>query len=304
MSNNQKHINEIASTIAMDKLGAPLTEIRLIQGRGEVNQAYEIITSLNKAILRVNDYAEFERFKKEEWCIKQAQTNSIPTPKCLFVGSDKECSYSLIEYISGDNGQVIKDTNDTWYVLGKLLHQIHSIPVSGFGDNLSDITDGNKAQWHIYIKDNIRALKSGILFEKELLTSTQVNKLISLFKDLLNKDFEFGLNHGDYSLANIIISNDGTHNIIDWGSAQAHVVPHHDLAVIMEESLSEKDEKYSALLSGYGTIRQDYEDIKEEIRVLQLLDAFDKLRWAMDNAPNWIEHHSLRLMKFVKKAEL
>ena len=142
------------------------------------------------------------------------------------------------------------------------------------------------------------------MIKKVLLTSALADKLISIFKELLNKDFKFGLNHGDYSLANIIISSDGTPNIIDWGSAQAHIVPHHDLAVIIEESLSENDEKYDSLLSGYRTIRQDYEAIKEEIRVLQLLDALDKLRWAIDNSPNWIEHYNLRLMKFVKKAKL
>ena len=303
MSISQEHISQIASALAEDYLGAPMTDIRLIQGKGEVNQVYEIITHVNKAVLRVNDYAEFERFKKEEWCIKKSRANSIATPNILHVGHDEEYSYSLIEFISGENGQAIKDNSDTWYVLGKILHQIHSIPVSGFGDNLSDITNGNKARWYTYVEDNIRALESGILIEKELLTSTQANKLISLFKDLLNKDFEFGLNHGDYSLANIIIPNDGAPNIIDWGSAQAHIVPHHDLAVIIEESLDEEDEKYASLLSGYGTIRQDYEAIKEEIQVLQLLDALDKVRWAMDNAPNWIEHHKLRLMKFVKKAE-
>lgn len=301
---SHEHISKVASTLAKDYLGSPLTDLWLIQGKGEVNQVYKVATTTNTAILRVNDYAEFKRFKKEEWCIKSARASNIPTPNLLHVGRDDECSYSLLEFIPGDNGQSINDTNDTWYVLGNYLRQIHNIPVIGFGDTLSDITEGSKTQWHKYVEDNISALQSKIINLDEILTNTQNAKLQDLFKNLLNKDFAFGLNHGDYSLANIIISSDGVPNIIDWGSSQAHIVPHHDLAVIIEESLSEKGEKYVALLSGYGTIRKDYEVIKEEIRVLQLLDAFDKVRWALDKAPNWIKHHKKRLAKFVQNAAL
>ena len=304
MSEIQEHVNEIASSLASIYLSAPLTDIRLIQGKGEVNQVYAITANSRRAILRINDYSEFERFKKEEWCIESARANSIPTPKLLHVGSDDKCSYTLFEFISGDNGRTINDTNDTWYVLGKHLRLIHSIAVKGFGDTLSDITDGNTAQWQKYVEDNIRALRSTLLVEKGILTSTQTAKLQALFRELMSKNFSLGLNHGDYSLANTIISSDGTPYIIDWGSAQAHIVPHHDLAVILEESLGEEDKKYTALLSGYGMTRWDYEVIKEEILVLQLLDALDKVRWAIDKAPHRVEHHSIRLANFAKKTAL
>ena len=89
MSISHKHINQIAPKLAVDYLGAPINDIRLIQGKGEVNQVYEIITTANKAVLRVNDYAEFYRFKKEEWCIKQARTNGIPTPNIYMLGTMK-----------------------------------------------------------------------------------------------------------------------------------------------------------------------------------------------------------------------
>lgn len=305
MPYSYEHAKEVAGSLAESYINASLSNLRLIEGRGEVNQVYEIVAGRQKAVLRINDHAEYARYEKEQWCISAARAKGVPTPNVFCIGRDDECSYMLLEFVEGDNGPEINDTNDTWYALGKYLHLIHDIPVKGFGDNLMDITTSSSVQWKTYVQDNIRSLGSDSTFiDKELLTRAQAAKVQELFRNQQSKSFNFGLNHGDYSLANVMLNNVGVPNIIDWGSAQAHIVPHHDLAIILEESLDEDSDKYAALLSGYGMIRKDYVTIKSEIQVLQLLDVVDKIRWARDQSPQRLKYHVERLAKFVEKAEI
>jgi hypothetical protein len=50
--------------------------------------------------------------------------------------------------------------------------------------------------------------------------------------------------------------------------------------------------------------RADYEEIKLEIVQLQLLEAIDKLRWALDQAPSRIDHYLNQSRKFLRKAKI
>lgn len=303
MTADQEHVKQLATRLVKRYLGAELSGIELIEGRGQVNQVYTVSTSQHKAILRVNDRDELRRYQKEQWCMDSALSVGVVVPGVSCVGIDERYAYMLLEFIPGTNGEAIADTNDTWYALGKNLRLIHSIPVAGFGDTLEAITSGNTTQWQRYITDNVHALTNKSLTGELGLTENQVNGLRNLLDDLLAKEFAFGLNHGDYSLANTIMS-EGIPYVIDWGSAQAHIVPHHDLAVILEESLEEDSQRYASLLSGYQMMRQDYETIRDEIKILQLLDAIDKVRWALDKAPQRVKHHHNRFNKFMERARL
>jgi aminoglycoside phosphotransferase (APT) family kinase protein len=298
-------VKQIAAKLTKQQFNAQLSDVSLIEGHGEVNRVYEVGTGRHQAILRLNDSTELERYRKERWCINAARKHGVPTPEVFCIGKDKniDCAYMLLECIHGTTGEAIVDTNDTWYALGKNLRLIHSIPVRGFGDSLEAITSGNSKQWRQYLESNVQALASNVFIEKIGLTKATALRLQSMINSLSVKRFSFGLNHGDYSLANIIVSDQGIPHVIDWGSAQAHIVPHHDLAVILEESLDEDSEKYASLLSGYGVVWQAYETIRHEIKILQLLDALDKVRWAMDRARSRLDYHMERLNTFVGRSE-
>ncbi len=300
MPTTLEQAKEIAAELVRAQFHTELSDVRLIEGRGEVNQVYEVTADQHRAVLRLNEPAELGRYQKEQWCSVAAHKCGVPTPEVICVGSNEACAYMLLEFVHGSNGDAIADSNDTWYALGKNLRLIHSTPVAGFGDNLEAITSGSSVDWQQYVDGNIKALTDNSFIESIDLTKEQAIALQDLLTNLLAKKFSFGLNHGDYSLANTILTDDGVPYAIDWGSAEAHIVPHYDLAVIIEESLDEDSEKYAALLSGYGMIRQDYEVIREEIKSLQLLDALDKVRWAIDRAPDRTGHHMERLKTFLK----
>lgn len=300
---NLEYATHLATNLTKEVFSTELSDIQLIDSRGQVNQVYEVTAGHYKAVLRIHDHTEHARYQKEQWCIEATRSIGVSTPAILHVGRDEHYAYMFLEFISGANGRAISDTNDTWYALGHTLRLIHGIPVAGFGDSLAAITAGSSTQWQRYVEANIQALTSKTLTEQLGMSSEQATKLQELLKSLLTKHFSFGLNHGDYSLANTI-THDGIPYVIDWGSAQAHIVPHHDLAVILEESLAEDSEKYYALLSGYQMVRQDHETIKGEIKTLQLLDALDKVRWAMDRAPHRLGHHLGRFKRFVEQSGL
>jgi aminoglycoside phosphotransferase (APT) family kinase protein len=300
MTDIDPHIALIAAKLAEQHLSGTLKSVEPITNKGEVNQVFILSTEVHKAVLRLNDLAELARFQKEQWCAQAAMAQSVPGAKVMVVDSDDTYAFMLLEFVDGRNGSAIPHSGELWSTLGQLLRQIHSIPVGGFGEKLDDILHGTRKQWEGYIRYNIESLTADdALIKRGILDVSQSRALRVLFEGLLSIDFSFGLNHGDFSLANVIVDGDSLPHIIDWGSAQAHVVPHHDLGVILDESLDADSAEFLSLLSGYEMIRADYEKIKEEIGWLQLLEAADQVRWALEKAPQRLDHCVGQLKKFL-----
>jgi aminoglycoside phosphotransferase (APT) family kinase protein len=295
----------LATMITALHLSKSLSDIQHITGKGEVNQVYVLtISDGQKVVLRFNEKIEFERFKKEQWCIETMTSRGIPGPSVLVVDTENNYVYMLLEYIEGKNGDAIASSSELWQTLGRYLRLIHRIPTDGFGENIEDIRGDDSSQWQEYLSYNIDSLTNNDkLIKMKVFDPATSERVKQIFKDLSTQQFSFGLNHGDYSLANVIVDNQSKPHIIDWGSAQAHVVPHHDLGIILSESLDESSEEFVALLVGYGMAKVDFNNIKSEIISLQLLEAVDKLRWAVDKAPHRIEYHSQQVKKFLLKAK-
>ncbi|MBW3653821.1 MAG: phosphotransferase, partial [Actinobacteria bacterium] len=94
-----------------------------------------------------------------------------------------------------------------------------------------------------------------------------------------------GLCHGDLSPKNVI-DRDGVVSVIDWGCARGQLVPHYDLGVILCDGLDEHSREFAALLDGYGLSLDVYHhEMREDVAALRLLEAVDKVRWALDRKP-------------------
>ena len=291
----------LARKIVETQFTSPLESVSQIIDKGEVNHVFVLtLIDSRKYILRINDASEEERFKKEKWCAEVTQARGVHGAKVLSTGVEQGSAFMLLEYIEGTNGTEINSTPEIWEKLGKYLKVIHSVSTAGFGENLEDIHSGSRNQWEQYLEYNIRSLdNSDQLIKMAVLTLDTSSQLSKLFEGMLSTDYKFGLNHGDYSLANVIISENDTPHIIDWGSAQAHVMPHYDLSVIVDESLDEQSDEFAALLSGYGLSSADYSAMRSDINKLQLLESVDKLRWAIDKSPESIEHFKERVTNYL-----
>jgi len=268
------------------KITEPIQSVTSIEG-GEVNQVFLVSTTSQKLVARIHEIDELPRFEKEQWCMEQAAKVGIKGPTVLDVGSFDGHAYMLISYIQGTRAdQQGVDTRKVWLAIGQYAKKIHSIHTEGFGEKLSDITSGTLGGWKNYLEYNISSLNAAdVLISKSIITTEQSSKLKAWFKELQAANLQFGLSHGDMSLQNTIIDNEDAVNLIDWGSAESHVIPHYDLGVILTDSLDEKSGDFQAVLEGYELTSAKYEDIQSQIKSLMLLIAIDKVRWAIDRAP-------------------
>jgi aminoglycoside phosphotransferase (APT) family kinase protein len=272
-----------------------------IVGRGAVNKVYMVDAPNAKILVRISDRNEsLNEYLKEKWCIEKAALLGIAVATVLDVGELEEHAYIIHTYIAGDEGrdsQFIKSS--IWHQLGRYARLIHSIEVAGFGLKLQDLTQGDSREsWLEYLNYNIESLNDDDeLIVLGVLTKSQSKVVRSIFAELKSESFDFGLNHGDLSLKNVIVDESGKANLVDWGSAEASIVPHHDLIQLLKMNMLENDPDNAAIrsfLEGYGMSLSEFQQMRPTLDSLLVLRAFDKLRWALasgiDGLENYIAH--------------
>jgi tRNA A-37 threonylcarbamoyl transferase component Bud32 len=291
---------EIATNIIAESSDEPIEDIVQIIGQGLVNKVFKIRTNRNEVILRFRDETEaFEEYRKEAWCIKQASNLGIPVPEVIKVGKFGETPYMIQSYINGSNGQnAMVDSKIIWKKLGEYFRIIHSIEIEGFGLNMIDYEkgvfwDSFNPTWIEHINYNISSItEDDKLISLKVYEKNQLSEIRNIFSELKSKKFKFGLNHSDIALRNTIINNESEIYLIDWGCALAHVVPYYDLLTLFKGKIycgAPNNHEIQAFLDGYGISKSEFEELKPNLYSIMLLDAFDKLRWAIDKSPSDIE---------------
>jgi aminoglycoside phosphotransferase len=280
---------ETASKIASGFLDAPTFEVTPIIGRGSVNKVFVVGSGGDKVVVRMSARTDApDEYAKEAWCIERAAALGVPIATILAVGRCDGHAYIIQSYVAGDEGRDSRvPEQHIWRELGKHAKLIHSVEVSGFGLKLSDMTQGDgRASWLRYLQYNIESLtEDDQLIELSVVTKSQSKIVKAIFASLKTREFVFGLNHGDISLRNTIVDAHGVVNLLDWGSAEASIVPHHDLIQMLKTNMLENDPDHDALrafLDGYGISQTEFKRMMPELESLLLLRAFDKLRWAID----------------------
>jgi Predicted aminoglycoside phosphotransferase len=248
-----------------------------------------------------------EEYTKEAWCIEKALVRSIPVATVLDVGVFEEHAFMIQAYIEGDEGRdSVFPRSDIWHQLGKYAKEIHSIEVAGFGLTLTDLTQGNsRASWLEYLDYNIESLnENDELLKLNVVTQSQSTLIRTLFEELKGQSFDFGLNHGDLSLKNVIVDKTGKITLVDWGSAEASIVPHHDLIQMLKMNMLENDPDDSdmqAFVEGYGILPSEFAQMLPTLETLLLLRAFDKLRWAIDSGFEGLQSYIIHARRAVER---
>ena len=281
---------ELVSEITSSFFNVPSVKVSAIVGKGTVNKVFVADVGNAKVVVRMRDDERqaFEEYTKEAWCIAKAAAQGVPVPAVLTVGLFEETAYMIESYIAGDearNSQL--SPNYIWKQLGKYAKMIHSIEVAGFGLKMSDLTEGySQKLWLKYLDYNIDSLNErDELIKLNVVTESQSKIIRIVFENLKEKTFNFGLNHGDIMLRNVIVDRRSKVNLLDWGSAEASIVPHHDIIQMLKENMLENapnEKEIQAFLDGYGISQVEFEQMFPELESLLLLRAFDKLRWAID----------------------
>ena len=308
---------ELASHIASRFFRQPVRELIPVVGRGSVNKIFVAKTEDSEAVLRMRDEAgAFDEYQKEAWCLAQASARGIPGPCVLSIGrSGTTTAYTIQTLVRGMNGDESgADGNRIWRELGGYAKLIHSIKAVGYGSHLVDAEhgrfqepghDGFDGSWTAYIEYNIESLSERDELRRiEVLTVAESEKIKRLFEELRDRQFSFGLTHGDIALRNTIVDGSGKVWLLDWGSAGVDLVPHADLIQMLKCQLESDDPTSAsvrAFLDGYGISEREFKALEPLLDTLLLLRAIDKLRWAIDRCPSQIQSFAAHARRAVEK---
>ncbi len=301
--NTVKTVSEIISNIFSERA----LKISQLTGKGSVNEIFLVETEISKLVVRMNDANSLDEYKKEVWSVNRAKEKNIPVAEIVNVGIFGEKAYSIQKFIEGSESRDLSiDKRFIWEKLGEYASRIHTIKVAGFGLKFSDLIEGNaEKSWLKYLDYNIESLnEDDELLKLCVMTKAQSENIRNIFENLRLRKFEFGLNHGDLSLKNTFVDDFGTAHLIDWGSAEASIVPHHDLIELLKMNMLENnpdDVEIRAFLDGYGITSDEYEMMLPDLKGLSLLRAFDKLRWAIDRKIVNLEDYIFEAKETVKR---
>jgi aminoglycoside phosphotransferase (APT) family kinase protein len=279
----------LASGITSGLLNESPVEVTPLIGKGSVNKVFLVETAGHKVVVRMSDRGEApDEYDKEAWCIERAAARGVQVPSVITVGRCEGHAYIVESFVAGDDGRDSPAPRPgVWQELGRYAGLIHSIPVRGFGLKLSEITRGDSREsWLRHLEYNIESLtEDDPLIKLKAFTLPQSKVIRGVLTGLKGREFNFGLNHGDLSLKNTIVDACGGVTLLDWGSAEAGIVPHHDLIQMLKMNVLEGDpdgESIQAFLDGYGISPAEFERMTPELEGLSVLRAVDKLRWAID----------------------
>lgn len=280
---------QLALRITSSLLNEPLVEVKPLVGKGRVNRVFVVEAVKHRVVIRMSDRDEaLDEYTKEAWCIQHAAARGVSVPSVISVGRCEGNAYIIQSYIAGDDGRDSPAPKlSIWRELGKYAKLIHAIGVPGFGLRLSEITRGDaRKSWLRYLEFNIESLtENDPLIKLKVLTQLQSKLIRDVFAGLRGREFTFGLNHGDLSMKNTIIDKRGRVTLLDWGSAEAGIVPHHDLIQLLRMNMLQgdpDDAQIRAFLDGYGISPAEFKRMMPELESLLVLRAFDELRWAID----------------------
>jgi tRNA A-37 threonylcarbamoyl transferase component Bud32 len=270
------------------------SEVSPIVGMGEVNRVYYVRCSDAELVIRLNESTSLDRFQKEAWCLDQARCLGIPSPHVVTFGVIEQVAYMVLDYIRGVQATAIPDRVAVWSTLGAYAKRFHSLPIEGFGETLSapGVFDG---QWQTYLGENLASMSpEADLVMRGILSPSQARELSQDLEYLRHECFQFGLVHGDISLKNVLVSGEEVF-LIDWGCAEAAIVPHHELIALKQNAVVPSGRDFVSFLQGYGMTREVYEGLMPDVRRLEKVQALDKLRWALDKKPERIAAFTNRL---------
>lgn len=279
---------DFASKIISGLLNEPPVKVTPLVGKGTVNKVFIVETANKKVVIRMSDRGEaFDEYSKEAWCIEHAAARGVPVASVISVGQCEENAYIVQSYIAGDDGVDSRMPKlDIFRELGNYARLIHSLGVHGFGPTLSDITGGEaRTSWFRYLDHNIESLtENDPLLKLKVLSQRQSKLIRDIFTDLRKREFTFGLIHGDLVLRNTIVDQQGRVHLLDWGSAEAGIVPHHELIELLLMNMLEgqpEDAQIQAFLDGYGISPAAFQQMMPHLESLLVLRALDRARWAI-----------------------
>lgn len=218
---NKDFISHLSS-----RLGSKILSYKSISG-GDISSAYHIKTQNQDYFLKINSnkYASSMFITEKEGLDTIAKTNTIATPKVYFIGSFKNYSYIIMEYL-----EATRPTPNALEKFGKQLAKLHQTKAKEFGfghnnfiGNLHQLNTYNNDWYSFYINKRLLpqinlAKSKGFLSENEVPNIIKTQSAL----DYLFKNVTPSLLHGDLWNGNFLIATNDVPYLIDPASYYGH----------------------------------------------------------------------------------
>jgi fructosamine-3-kinase len=292
-------MKELIQEIIDQELDDEIQSVKEIKGLGSVNTVYDIKGQNGNYIIRLNSTEKRIEYKKEKWCIEKIGKIGIPTVKILANGEKNGYCFMLQTKIPGINGNKCnsKEKAKIWLELGKYAskyQQIKSIEDEEF-KKVSFHKD-----WKSRLNYNLRKLnKNDSLIKEGILRDFEQHYAKEVLKQLIGREFNTGLVHGDLCPRNVIM-NKGKIYLLDWGTAEVNIVPHNEIGMLLMSNEASKEE-FQFFLKGMKIKNEEFIRIEEEINILNFLHQLDIYRWAEGQGISKINDYPLKVKKTFNK---
>ena len=277
---------QIAARHHLSGLVSPLS------GPGGVNHVFLATSSAARAVIRFPaDPLRPDEFEVEQWCLRMAEQAGIGSPHVLARGRLGDVPYLIHTFVVAAEGEP-GPSPYLWRTLGSLARTIQRIEItpdapdglfSRFGRDLP-------AAWTQHLSYNLDQLSPrDPLLQLGVYRSDRQGPIRSRLRRLSGIRWTFGLRHGDLAPRNLLLADDGSPVLLDWGAASAGIVPYGELLVLMKAHRLTGEPTAGELDAFAAEVGVSLADDAELVEDLLLLDAMDLVRWARDKRPDRLD---------------
>lgn len=265
-------------------------EAQPILGQGVINQVWKLETPAGKMILRGNQ-GDLREFHKEAWCMERAAAQGARVSTLHSYGRIGSWNYMIQSCDGDENGEASSDKNELWRWMGREMRKVHDIRTPGFGYMLSDDKSGFTSRWRAY-RDYCETLidRAFDLVRPETQAVWTKSSLRDEFERMARTRYRFGLCHGDLKPGNTVLDHHGEPTLIDWGCAQANIVPHFEIGEIMR-TYKWDGEEIRSFAEGYGLSGAELHSIRRDVFTVALMRAIDLLSWSSKSMPGRVDFY-------------
>ncbi len=240
---------------------------------GELNDTFRIESYDKKYFLKLNTAQNFPSlFEKEANSLEIiAQTKLFNTPEIIKYGTtDNDFQFLILEWL--ERGEPF---TENWQQLGQRMAQFHQHTNDQFGwkeDNYIAILiqpNQPKAKWVDFYTENRIMPMVKLLFDKEMLSTKEVQSAEKLCADLINifPEEKPALIHGDFWNGNIFAREDGDITLID----PAIHYGNREMDIAMADLFGGFDEAFFNAYNEVFPLQENFEDRKSFAQLYPLL---------------------------------